>query len=151
MRGIVADNFLASNNFWAVTPRNSLTPLTPVSIIDTGRDTRVLGKVGPYVWFHRHARADHHFSDRSDYLRPAKTTRTGQVARQEPRGIQEGLKRAEVHAGRGNPDRRAAFERGGLKSHLGTGGSHADPSPSPSGCSGGDRRHRRLRRGRGRA
>ena len=71
-------------------------------------DSSLLG--AHHVRFDRDARADHHFRDRLDHLRPPQAARVGPVAREEPRRIQAGLERAAQHARRRNPARGAETE-----------------------------------------
>src|SRR5687768_3034555 len=59
---------------------------------------------------HRDARAHRHPDYRPDHLRAPEAARAGAVTREEPAGVQTGVERAEEHAGRRNPGRRAAAE-----------------------------------------
>src|SRR4029077_17907720 len=85
--------------------------LEPVPIMTEIAPPR-FAKVGRYVWFHRNARADHHFCNRADHLWPSQVTGIGPVPGQEPGGIQESLERAQEHARGRNPTRRATTRHG---------------------------------------
>src|SRR5262245_42147031 len=108
MGRIVADNFLTGNDFRPLCEGEFLCPSGEKAYNQsTGFHAATL-KVGTYVWFDWHARADHYFRDRSHHFWSPKVARAREVARQESRGVQARVQRAEEHARRRNSRRRTA-------------------------------------------
>src|SRR5262245_58181056 len=103
MFGMLTDNLILSNDFWAHQGWKTLTRLRAGSIIDEKLTRSASEQAGTHVWLHRNVRADPDFHRRPDRSRAAKAPRTWPNPRPELVRIQAGFARTAKHARRRNP------------------------------------------------
>src|SRR5262249_9224437 len=122
MMGIVADKFLTGKDFWPQLGPGFL------AIIDVRAGGVVLDrKQESYVWFYRHAGADHHFRDRSDPFWAAGSAWRGPFGGARPSRSQKGPQRSEKPGPKRRPAPKSSARR--LKSERRQPPSRSPPRP----------------------